>query len=100
MPIEIENKRSLATTLVENLHKAATRRLDDSSNIKINLYIHEHSVCIRSNKCIWKQFIDLLNTQGREKFNYRIHIVKSDTIFLNGCKEVSNDKNFYSRQNK
>ena len=97
IPIEIENSWNLADKLVDNLHKAATRRLKDSPNIRLNLYIHEHSVCVRSNKCLWRQFIDLINTQGREKFNYRIHIVKSETIILNGCRDVSNDRDLYTR---
>ena len=97
IPMEIENNWNLADRIVHNLHQAATRRLEDSPKSRLNLYIHEHSVCVRSNKCLWRQFIDLINTQGRENLNYRIHIVKSETIFLNGCKEVSDDIEFYTR---
>ena len=97
IPVEIENNWNLADRIVRNLHQAATRRLEDSPKSRLNLYIHEHSVCVRSNKCLWRQFIDLINTQGRENLNYRIHIVKSETIFLNGCKEVSDDIDFYTR---
>jgi hypothetical protein len=97
IPIVIENNWNLADILVSNLHKAAVRRLEDVMGTRIDLFIHEHSVCARSKKCLWRQFIDLLNAPEIQKFNYRVHIVKSDTIFLNDCQDITNDREFYSR---
>ena len=100
IPIVIENNWNLADILVSNLHKAAVRRLEDVMGTRIDLFIHEHSVCARSKKCLWRQFIDLLNAPEIQKFNYRVHIVKSETIFLNDCQEITNDREYYSRSKK
>ena len=95
IPIYFENNWNLADKIVDSLHRAAIRRLKDVMGTQITLYIHEHSVCARSNKCLWRQFVDLINSPERRRFNYRIHILKSDTIFMNGCEEITNDREYY-----
>ena len=96
IPIYFENNWNLADKIVDSLHRAAIRRLKDGGGTQIEIFIHEHSVCVRSNKCLWRQFVDLINAPERRRFNYRIHILKSDTIFLNDCEKITNDREFYT----
>ena len=97
IPIYFENNWNLADKIVDSLHQAALRRLRDVAGTRIDIYIHEHSVCVRSAKCLWRQFVDLINTADRKRFNYRVHIVKTNTIFLNSCKKIENDREYYTR---
>ena len=100
------NDWELADIFIERIHKAALEILnkngisifDKLSPESIDIFIHEHTVCIGA-KCLWRQFVDLLDSKQLLEYSYRIQIVQSPTIFINGCEEAEDEIEFYKSSN-
>ena len=101
------NNWQLADIFIRNIHEAALEILiknglsvfDKGSEMSIDIFMHEHAVCIEQ-KCLWRQFVDLLDSKHLLNSNYRIQIVQSPTIFVNGCEEFDDEIEFYKSSNK
>ena len=88
VPKDYSNNWELADILIKRLHKAALHILRENSicddpllaHISIEIFAHEHSVCV-GRKCLWRQFVDLPNSNNMRNYKFRFHTVRSPTIF-------------------
>ena len=92
------NNYELIDISIDRIHKAALTIKKKRSESNIRILIHEHSLCINK-KCLWRQFVDVANSLNVRKRPYSFHIIRSDTVFLNGCHDVVDDFEFYKTPN-
>ena len=97
-PEKYNSNYELIDILMDRIHKAAKTIVKKRSGPFIKILIHEHGFCINK-KCLWKQFVDIANCQNVKKRPFSLHIIRTDTVFLNGCQDVADDFEFYKSPN-
>ena len=97
-PENYRPKYELTGYLMGTIDRAALAIIKRRPMASIKVLVHEHALCIGS-KCLWEQIISICNGGQMWRRPYRIHIVKTDTIFLNGCHEIKDDEKFYKSSN-
>ena len=95
IPKDSVNNWHLADRVAARLHSAAREILNTYLGTEIDIFVHEHTICGGVPNCFWRQFVDIIQDPSRRTFNYNLHIVQSDTIFLNDCIDITHCKKYY-----
>ena len=98
VPCEYHKNYELVNIFLKRIQKAAIAIINKRLDPEIKILIHEHALCI-GQKCIWQIFVKKVGTMGKWTYPYDFHIVRAKTMFLNGCKEVIGDIEFYGASN-
>ena len=97
-PTEDKYTHDLINVLLKRIHKAALAIINKRLDPEIKILIHEHALCI-GQRCIWQKFVRKVGTMKKWIYPYEFHIVRTKTMFLNGCIDVIDDIEFYGASN-
>ena len=97
-PERYQSNYELIGYLMNSIDRAALAIAKSRPKALIKVLVHEHALCVGS-KCLWKHIINICNRGQMWTRPYRIHIIKTDTIFLNGCQDIIGDVKFYKSSN-
>ena len=97
-PTEDEYTHDLINVLLKRIHKAALAIINKRLDPEIKILIHEHALCI-GQRCIWQKFVKRAGAMKKWTYPYEFHIVRTKTMFLNGCIDVIGDIEFYGTPN-
>ena len=98
VPAENEYTHDLINVLLKRIHKAALAIICKRLDSEIKILIHEHAICI-GQRCIWRKFVNRVGAMKKWKYPYEFHIIRTQTMFLNGCTDAIDDIDSYVASN-
>ena len=98
VPAENEYTHDLINVLLIRIHKAALAIICKRLESEIKILIHEHAICIRQ-RCRWRKFVNRVGKMKKWKYPYGFHIIRTQTMFLNGCTDAIDDIDSYVASN-